>query len=110
MPHPAASPRLLLAGCEVLGDSGDRCHLLQVSANRGDQMYVGGLGASAGGTASFVGQAPAVNDAPPQRAPYQRDQIAPRAASGAARGLYATPVGGGGGMPSVRHRRPGRWV
>src|SRR4051794_32652515 len=102
---PATSPIESLAVREVPGEIGGSSPSLAAGGKSGDQMYVGGLGAAAGGPPSFVGQAPAV-DAPPRQAPYERDQIASRAASGAARGLLSPPAGGGGGRPSARRRRP----
>jgi exopolysaccharide biosynthesis polyprenyl glycosylphosphotransferase len=70
-------------------------------------MYVGGLGAAAGGTASLVGEIPAIADTTLRPAPRKFGEFGARAASGAARGLRSGPSGGGYGGPGLagRHRR-----
>src|SRR3954468_15622148 len=110
MAPPGALQTESLSVSEALGEIGGSPAPLVGVGKSGDQMYVGGLGAAAGGTASLVGQGPTAADAPPWRAPYERDHIVPRAASGAACGVRTTPVGGSAGASTARRRRVGAWL
>ncbi len=68
-------------------------------------MYVGGLGAAAGGTASLVGEIHTVADTTSRHAPHKFGEFGARAASGAARGSRSGPTGGGDGGPGLAGRR-----
>jgi exopolysaccharide biosynthesis polyprenyl glycosylphosphotransferase len=70
-------------------------------------MYVGGLGAAAGATASLVGDVQTIAPTHPRRAPLKNDELGSRAASGAVRDLRDGPAGAGPGVPwhAARRRR-----
>src|SRR3954454_13750776 len=104
MAPPGALQTEPLSVSQALGEIGGSPAPLVGVGKSGDQMYVGGLGGAAGGTASLVGQAPTAADAPSWRAPYELEYIQPRAASRAACDVRP-PVGGSGAASAARRRR-----